>query len=497
MMAEQWGLSRTDLDQFSLDSHEKAAAAQDSGLRRPDRRHQGPRTATRPQGRGHPPRHHAGEDGPAQARFSEDGVIHAGNSSQISDGSAALLFMSAEKAKSLGLKPLARVHTAALAGADPVMMLSAPIPATQKALKRSRADHRRHRRLRGQRGVRPGSVAWLKEIGADEKKLNPNGGAIALGHPLGGSGARIMTTLLYHMRATAFATACRPCARAAARPTPPSSNCSARKGATMRSKVVGSAPPRPSPTSATAPRSPSADSGCAASRPCSSTRCSSPADRPSGGVQQLRRRRLGPGRPAAGQAHRPDDLVVRRREQGVRAPVPHRRARGRADPAGHAGRAAARRRAGHPRVLHARRRRHPGRRRRDALALRRRRLVALASPPRRPASSRTAVRDYVLEQRHRHRLRARARQRRRPARQPRVRQEHPQLQPARGHGRPHHDRRGRASSSSPARSTRETIHMPGVFVQRVVALTPEQAADKRIERRTGRASEAMSHGPHP
>ena len=108
--------------------------------------------------------------------------------------------MSAEKAKSLGLKPLARVHTAVLAGADPVMMLSAPIPATQKALARSGLSVDDIGVFEVNEAFAPVPMAWLKEIGADETKLNPNGGAIALGHPLGGSGARIMTTMLYHMR---------------------------------------------------------------------------------------------------------------------------------------------------------------------------------------------------------------------------------------------------------------------------------------------------------
>ena len=121
---------------------------------------------------------------------SEDGVIHAGNSSQISDGSAALLFMSAEKAKELKLTPIARVHTATLAGADPA----------QKALKRSGLKLEDIGVFEVNEAFAPVPLAWLKDIGADEKKLNPNGGAIALGHPLGGSGARIMTTMLYHMR---------------------------------------------------------------------------------------------------------------------------------------------------------------------------------------------------------------------------------------------------------------------------------------------------------
>lgn len=138
--------------------------------------------------------------GQLKAAFTEDGVIHAGNSSQICDGSAALLFMSAERAKALGLKPLARVHTAVLAAADPVIMLTAPIPATQKALQRSGLSVEDIGVFEVNEAFAPVPMAWLKDIGADEKRLNPNGGAIALGHPLGGSGARIMTTMLYHMR---------------------------------------------------------------------------------------------------------------------------------------------------------------------------------------------------------------------------------------------------------------------------------------------------------
>ncbi|WP_348727913.1 thiolase family protein [uncultured Mycolicibacterium sp.] len=201
MIAEQWGLSRTQLDQFSLDSHEKAGAAQDAGAFDDQivaikdaegntvLRDEGIRRGTTLE-----------KMGQLKPAFKEDGVIHAGNSSQISDGSAALLFMSAEKAKELGLKPLAKVHTAVLAGADPVIMLTAPIPATQKALKRSGLSIDQIGAFEVNEAFAPVPMAWLKDIGADEKKLNPNGGAIALGHPLGGSGARIMTTLLYHMR---------------------------------------------------------------------------------------------------------------------------------------------------------------------------------------------------------------------------------------------------------------------------------------------------------
>jgi len=201
MIAEQWSFDRTMLDEFSLGSHEKAAAAQDSGAfddqivaikdqdGNPVLKDEGIRRGTTIE-----------KMGQLKPAFKEDGVIHAGNSSQISDGSAALLFMSAEKAKSLGLKPIARVHTATLAGADPVIMLTAPIPATQKALKKSGLKVEDIGVFEVNEAFAPVPMAWLKDIGADEKKLNPNGGAIALGHPLGGSGARIMTTMLYHMR---------------------------------------------------------------------------------------------------------------------------------------------------------------------------------------------------------------------------------------------------------------------------------------------------------
>lgn len=204
MIAEQWGLSRTHLDEFSLSSHEKAAAAQDSG-------------AFKDQIVGITVKDEHGEsavleDGgirrggtveslaKIKPAFKEDGVIHAGNSSQISDGSAALLITSAEKAKDLGLKPIAKVHTAVLAGADPIIMLTAPIPATQKAFAKSGLTVDQIGVFEVNEAFAPVPLAWLKDIGADESRLNPNGGAIALGHPLGGSGARILTTMLYHMR---------------------------------------------------------------------------------------------------------------------------------------------------------------------------------------------------------------------------------------------------------------------------------------------------------
>ncbi|WP_166906007.1 thiolase family protein [Mycobacterium sp. DL440] len=201
MIAEQWGLSRTQLDEFSLRSHEKAAAAQDAGAFKDQIvgiKDQDGNVVLEDGGirRGGTVESMAA----IKPAFREDGVIHAGNSSQISDGSAALLVMSAEKAKDLGLKPLAKVHTAVLAGADPVIMLTAPIPATQKALAKSGLTVDQIGAFEVNEAFAPVPMAWLKDIGADEERLNPNGGAIALGHPLGGSGARILTTLLYHMR---------------------------------------------------------------------------------------------------------------------------------------------------------------------------------------------------------------------------------------------------------------------------------------------------------
>jgi acetyl-CoA acyltransferase len=202
MIAEQWGFSRTQLDEFSAGSHEKAAAAQDEG--RFDAQiapvtTQDGTVVSKDEGirRGSSVESLAG----LKTVFKpEGGVITAGNSSQISDGSAALLMMTSAKATELGLTPIARVHTAVLAGADPVIMLTAPIPATVKALKKSGLSIDEVGAFEVNEAFAPVPLAWLKDLGADAKSLNPNGGAIALGHPLGGSGARIMTTLVHHMR---------------------------------------------------------------------------------------------------------------------------------------------------------------------------------------------------------------------------------------------------------------------------------------------------------
>ncbi|MGO9779806.1 MAG: thiolase family protein, partial [Streptosporangiaceae bacterium] len=201
MVAERWHLSRAQLDEYSLASHEKAAAAQDEGgyddqivpVTTPDGT-----VITQDEGirRGGT----LETMGKLKAAFKPDGVITAGNSSQISDGSAALLITTSAKAAELGLTPLVRIHTAVLAAADPVIMLTAPIPATRKALHRSGLSIDQIGVAEVNEAFAPVPLAWLAELGADPKVLNPNGGAIALGHPLGGSGARAMTTLAYRMR---------------------------------------------------------------------------------------------------------------------------------------------------------------------------------------------------------------------------------------------------------------------------------------------------------
>jgi acetyl-CoA acyltransferase len=201
LIAEKWGFSRTQLDEFSARSHEKLAAATDSGAFAsqitPVPLADG-QVLTADEGlrRGTTVEKLSG----LKPAFKEDGLIHAGNSSQVSDGAAALLMMTSDRARELGLRPVARVHTAVLAGDDPVFMLTAPIPATAKALAKSGLSLDDIGAYEVNEAFAPVPMAWLQETGADVARLNPNGGAIAIGHPLGASGARIMTTLISHMR---------------------------------------------------------------------------------------------------------------------------------------------------------------------------------------------------------------------------------------------------------------------------------------------------------
>jgi acetyl-CoA acyltransferase len=197
MIAERWGFTREQVDEFSLASHQKAAAAIDSGVF-------AKQYAVVP-GTGLESDEGVRRDTTLEKlaglkpAFKEDGVITAGNSSQISDGSGALLITTSEKAAELGLKPLVRLHSFALAGDDPVIMLTAPIPATAKVLKKSGLSISDIGAFEINEAFAPVPMAWLKETGADPKALNPLGGAIAIGHPLGGSGAILMTRLVHHM----------------------------------------------------------------------------------------------------------------------------------------------------------------------------------------------------------------------------------------------------------------------------------------------------------
>jgi acetyl-CoA acyltransferase len=200
MLAAKWSLSRQQVDEFSLLSHARAANATDEG------RFAGQIVEV------------IGADGSkvtedggirrsgdlaslAKLRtvFDENGVVTAGNSSQISDGAAALLIMTPERARELGCTPLARFHSFALTAVDPILMLTGPITATEKVLQRAGFGIGEIGAFEVNEAFATVTLAWLAETGADPALLNPNGGAIALGHPLGCTGARLSTTLLHHM----------------------------------------------------------------------------------------------------------------------------------------------------------------------------------------------------------------------------------------------------------------------------------------------------------
>jgi acetyl-CoA acyltransferase len=196
MIAARWGFTRRQLDEFSLASHERAAAAQDAGVVDSElvpvaelRADEGVRRNTS-----------LARLAELPTPFDPKGMVTAGSSSQISDGAAALAVTTSEWARAHGLRPLARVHTAVVAADDPVIMLTAVLPATAKALRRAGLALTDIGVYEVNEAFAPVPLAWLTETGADPALLNPRGGAIALGHPLGASGARIMTTLLYEMR---------------------------------------------------------------------------------------------------------------------------------------------------------------------------------------------------------------------------------------------------------------------------------------------------------
>jgi acetyl-CoA acyltransferase len=200
LIAEKWALTREELDEFAAQSHEKAGRAiaegrfgreivpvplpdgsvfdTDEGVRVPVNRAKMAALA---------------------ASFKPDGVVTAANSSQISDGAAALLVMSREKARELGLRPRARFVASALAGVDPTIMLTGPIPATQRVLRKAGLTLADIDRIEINEAFASVVLAWERELHPDMSKVNVNGGAIALGHPLGCSGARLLTSLLHEL----------------------------------------------------------------------------------------------------------------------------------------------------------------------------------------------------------------------------------------------------------------------------------------------------------
>jgi len=200
LISEKWGITREANDAFSVQSHQRAARATEEG--RFEREilpveitiDDGTETMTRDEGIR--PDTSVEKLATLKPAFKEDGVITAANSSQITDGAAAVLVMSEEKANELGLTPRARFHTFALAGVDPVLMLTGPIPATTKVLERAKMTLDQIDLVEINEAFAPVVLAWEKEHHPDMSKVNVNGGAIALGHPLGCSGARLMATLV-------------------------------------------------------------------------------------------------------------------------------------------------------------------------------------------------------------------------------------------------------------------------------------------------------------
>ena len=212
MIAEKWGISREELDQLSLESHQRAARATEEGrfesqivpveITREDgsseivTRDEGIRWDTSLE-----------KLASLQPAFQADGKVTAGNSSQISDGAAAVLVMAEDKAEELGLTPMARFHTFSMAGVDPVIMLTGPIPATEKALDRSGLSIDDIDLFEVNEAFASVPIAWRMEHGGSDveglwSRTNVNGGAIALGHPLGASGARLLTSLVWELERT-------------------------------------------------------------------------------------------------------------------------------------------------------------------------------------------------------------------------------------------------------------------------------------------------------
>ncbi len=206
LIAEKWGITREEIDGLAFDSHMRAARATEEGRFENEimpvevKGENGVELVTRDEGiRATTTMEALASLKPA---FKPDGIVTAGNSSQITDGAAAVLIMSREKAEELGLEPRARFEAFSLAGVDPVTMLTGPIPATQKVLAKAGMTIDDIDLFEVNEAFATVIAAWLVETGADWEKTNVNGGAMALGHPLGASGAKLMTTLLNELERT-------------------------------------------------------------------------------------------------------------------------------------------------------------------------------------------------------------------------------------------------------------------------------------------------------
>ncbi|MGX7593760.1 thiolase family protein [Planococcus plakortidis] len=203
-IAEKWGFSRRQLDAYAVKSHERALNAIGSGVYDkeivsvdvPDERGD-LQKVTKDEG----PRPDTTEEVLAGLKpaFDEQGVITAGNASQMSDGASAVLLMSKEKAQELGLKPKARIVARAVVGSDPTLMLTGPIAATKKVLEKAGLAIGDMDRYEVNEAFAPVPLAWLEDIGGDPDKLNVNGGAIALGHPLGATGTKLLVSLVHEL----------------------------------------------------------------------------------------------------------------------------------------------------------------------------------------------------------------------------------------------------------------------------------------------------------
>jgi acetyl-CoA C-acetyltransferase len=204
MMAEKYGLSKDELDEFAYESHQRAIAATEAGKFRDEII---PLSITRADGT--TDTHHIDEgirfdatlDGIRGVKLiQEGGKLTAASASQICDGSSGVMVVNEAGLKRLGIKPMARIHHMTMMGGDPVIMLEAPLPATQRALQKAGMSIDDIDLYEVNEAFASVPTAWLKTVGADPAKLNVNGGAIALGHPLGGSGTKLMTTLLHALK---------------------------------------------------------------------------------------------------------------------------------------------------------------------------------------------------------------------------------------------------------------------------------------------------------